>query len=558
MSSVVKKGSHFTPKLKKNPVRRKNQLATPPTTQVGAEPASTERPSFRPSLETTSGPETPTNKADEEDVDPKDTTKRVEDEDYGDNDIFKTGAGLGDHITVHRRNSLVRSHRRLSGITPLKPRLASIVSIGLAQEEEPMKIGIPLSRPVKRRRSSVRKKSSFSIPTPAAVLREDREVRSVAEEHEDELSDENDDLEFVVGVDPETNKLRKFRRRPAEEDDDDDIPLAPENLKRRITSIEQVPKSIEERDLELYTKVKISNDLKMADLCKPNLAIGGLSEHYEKAREAQRIIDERKIRRREARLKARTERILFEEALRLGETDQERTEQKLKLEKKQQAAQDVFKDEPEKKSGIQLNVVGGKLEVNQDSTVQKRDLALTQRGDEAEEENPFADPVTSITYSKRRHTDKWTSDEMVVFYNAISTWGTDFTFIAQLFPYRTRKQIKAKFVLEEKRFPEIVELALKRRLPPDFEKYCQDSKSTIHTMEHYEEELRRLREEHQDHIEQINQEKEKAIQDDLEASRKREIEIRTGSKPMTKAQRQKELRKNEQVVGTLDEVKRER
>lgn len=55
---------------------------------------------------------------------------------------------------------------------------------------------------------------------------------------------------------------------------------------------------------------------------------------------------------------------------------------------------------------------------------------------------------------------------------------------------------------------------------------------------------------------QIAQEKERAIREDAEESRRREIEIRTGSKPMTRAERIKELRKNEMVVGSVDDVKK--
>ena len=174
-----------------------------------------------------------------------------------------------------------------------------------------------------------------------------------------------------------------------------------------------------------------------------------------------------------------------------------------------------------------------------------------------EESNPFENPVTSSTYSRRKHTDRWTPDEAIQFYNALSTWGTDFTFIAQLFPYRTRKQIKLKFNLEEKKYPEIVELALKRKLPVDFEKYCLQSNNKIESLEYYNEQLRQVRVTHEEHMALIKLERERALKEDAEANRRREIEIRTGSKPMTRAEKLKELRKNEMVVGLIDDKKRE-
>ena len=57
---------------------------------------------------------------------------------------------------------------------------------------------------------------------------------------------------------------------------------------------------------------------------------------------------------------------------------------------------------------------------------------------------------------------------------------------------------------------------------------------------------------------EIVEERQKAIKEDAEASRRREIEIRTGSKPMTRAEKVKELRKNEMVLGSIDDVKKQR
>ena len=137
-------------------------------------------------------------------------------------------------------------------------------------------------------------------------------------------------------------------------------------------------------------------------------------------------------------------------------------------------------------------------------------------------------------------------------------FGTDFSLIAQLFPHRTRKQIKSKFVLEERKFPEVIELALKRKLPVDFKRYCETTNNDIKTIEQYNEELKKVRIEHEQSMNAIAIEREKAFKEDAEANRRREIEIRTGftgSKPMTTAERRKELRKNETVVGTIDDIK---
>lgn len=584
MSSVVKK-SLFAPKIKKNALRRKSvTLATPltpPPTQ--ANPASEDTVKFRFGQSS----ESPV-VAEEEVLDPQDSSKGVvseptkvagEDEsdieeDYGENDIFN-------EPTITRRQSLVASQRRLSGITPpvARQRLGSIsagpgVASGAEENAAPMRISIPVAKPTKRRRSLVAQRPSV-LKTPmlrsggaSVVAESDPNVEKVAE-----IALETG-KKFVMGIDPKTNKLRKFRVTsnggeaeyteavseggPEDEEDEDydgpeKIPVAPKNLETRITSIKQLPRMIREEDIPLLERVQLDvSDITMADLCKPTLEIGQISENFNLVKAAQkRIRNERKQRRLE-RLQARLER----RALNDTDTVKLKTEES---ERKKAQNELLNHDQPaSQSSGLRLKLdKSGKLGVDEDSTIVNRHRNTTNLTMSREESNPFENPVTSSTYSRRKHTDRWTPDEAIQFYNALSTWGTDFTFIAQLFPYRTRKQIKLKFNLEEKKYPEIVELALKRKLPVDFEKYCLQSNNKIESLEYYNEQLRQVRVTHEEHMALIKLERERALKEDAEANRRREIEIRTGSKPMTRAEKLKELRKNEMVVGLIDDKKRE-
>lgn len=584
MSSVVKK-SLFAPKIKKNALRRKSvTLATPltpPATQ--AKPASEDTVKFRIGQLSESAVV-----AEEEVLDPQDASKGVVseptkvpgegesdiEEDYGENDIFN-------EPTITRRQSLVASQRRLSGITPpvVRQRLGSISAGPTAsnvteENAPPMRISIPVAKPTKRRRSLVAQRPSV-LKTPmlrsggAAVVAEPGpNVEKVAE-----FALETG-KKYVMGIDPKTNKLRKFRVNgnateaeftesvsegvPEDEEDDDydgpeKIPVAPKNLETRITSIKQLPRMIREEDIPLLERVQLDvSDITMADLCKPTLEIGQISENFNLVKAAQkRIRNERKQRRLE-RLQARLER----RALNDADTVKLKTEES---QRKKAQNELLNHDEPaSQSSGLRLKLdKSGKLGVDEDSTIVNRHRNTTNLTMSREESNPFENPVTSSTYSRRKHTDRWTPDEAIQFYNALSTWGTDFTFIAQLFPYRTRKQIKLKFNLEEKKYPEIVELALKRKLPVDFEKYCLQSNNKIESLEYYNEQLRQVRVTHEEHMALIKQERERALKEDAEANRRREIEIRTGSKPMTRAEKLKELRKNEMVVGLIDDKKRE-
>lgn len=631
MSSVVKKSSHFTPKLKKKAIRRKGSsiskptgIITPPTTQVSqiddidkankehnvndigiasSQKIDNKTPNFNFSLQT--------NKPDisnleEDDVDPMDTTKKVspdQEEDsesdnesqeganeYGDNDIFKKP----EELRTYRRQSSIRAQRRLSGITPniIRNRTGS-TSVSITptssvqpegtdgQGQAPMKIGIPISKPSKRRALGAHHRPGIkkALALNASIILTPKESQELATDEEDNKAAINlSQAKFVIGIDPKTNKLRKYRTDTGEEESSDNegkdsdqehdsdssesrskrlkhklIPIAPKDLDTRITSIKQLPRKVEDSDLELFSQIGVQVDtITMADLCKPSLPIGEISENFQLVKEAQEKIRKQKLRKRVDRMRARTERKALEEIT--GVSDKPEEQERKKAQNELLNVDDV----PTESTSIKLSMQNGSIVVDEDSTIVNRHRNHDTSGKSREESNPFENPITSSTYSKRKHTDRWTPEELKQFYTALSTWGTDFTFIAQLFPYRTRKQIKLKFNLEEKKYPEIVEIALRRKLPADFDKYCDASKNKFETLEFYNEELKQMRLKHEQHMAEIVEERQKAIKEDAEASRRREIEIRTGSKPMTRAEKVKELRKNEMVLGSIDDVKKQR
>lgn len=601
MSSVVKKTSHFTPKVKRRAVRG-SAAPTPPATQtdsaVHPSPAQTQRLSLSdqtppatqhtppqhvqapaqlpsPASKYTIATAAPVRKsADDDDVDPFEKLPQhvpelaidegdSDHDEYGENDIFKQPMPAEPGA---RRRSSVAGHRRLSGIGAIRRGSVSLTPGGSAAPEgedtlrSPFLIGIPLGKPAKKRSLSTARSAKRSrgvsvaqeIPNEKDEQGEDepgtRDGRTVqppaATPHKD----------IVVGIDPYTGKLRKYRAL-ADVVGYRDLPVAPENLVTTITSISQLPRKIAKQDEKFFAMVGVaSEELTMSDLCKPTIQIGSISEKFDMAEEAKKKIAAKRDERRMARRMARNKRILYDEAL---FALQEKSETP-KPAAEEEEPEPEFKDQPT--NSFQLNIVGGKFHLNPESTVVTRGQLGGGGNREVEIENPFENPVTSSSYTKLAHTDAWTTEELVQLYNALSTWGTDFTFIAQLFPYRSRRQVKRKFILEEKRNPELVELALRRKLPPNIEAYCSSvsTSTTFKTVAEFNAEMEELRKDHDRHLEEINTERERAIKEDLEASRKREIEIRTGSKPMTKAEKIRELRKNETVVGSVDDIKRER
>lgn len=633
MSSIVKKSSQFTPKVKKRPVRRGSALS-PPTTQ--GEPLAP--PTQDESIQTPITPQATqipksqaagisallqydikeglkAQKADDvvepnASVDPMDTSKVADSVFEGsDENASESGMEHDDEVETQalmqheqrsqRRQSSVAGHRRLSGIGFRRSGSISMTPAVVPGTEDrksvaPVLIGIPITKPVKKRMSlagrGTKRPRSESIPpqyeeaiegepepSPVPIVASDtkrvrdtksrpvpvpiRQTPGIVEEPQ------GDRPPYVYGIHPETNRLTKFKTR---ESDDSPLPLAPPYLETTISSLRQIPRDLSKEDWKLYSQIEFSEEITMKELCKPTLPFGTFSENYEKTIEARAKLDKNRQNRTNARKAAREQRISYEQALRqISEGTPNESEGN------NPGAIDFNEaEEPPKQTTIKVTIVDNQMVVDQDSTVSKKEQP--DAGNRVVEiENAFENPITSNSYSKLVHTDTWTDDELKEFYRALSTWGTDFTFIAQMFPYRTRRQIKRKFILEEKKNPQLVDMALRRKLPGnfyDFEKSAlsvkewndlqskkknPDTKGAViatrfPTKDRFDQEIEELKREHQRHMEEITQEREKAIKDDLEASRKREIEIRIGAKPLTRSQMKAEFKKNETVVGTID------
>lgn len=642
MSSIVKKSSQFTPKVKRRVLRRGSALATPPTTQVDPSAPTTQDESIQtphtpqgtqasqplgvgalPLLSYDMKPADSSDKAAGEipqnvEVDPMDTTSvpevAIEEKDNDDEDDHYENIDFQIPQKRSHRRSSVAGHRRLSGIQQYR-RSGSISGTPGSQGPEgetnkagPVVIGIPESKPVKRRTSfAARNKKMARKETPTAETATIKETPERAEDEDERASDneadkseaQNDSNEhvdegtskksapngegstdttrhyegdFVYGS-FENGPLMKYKTLERVESE---LPLVPAGLVTTISDPSQIPRRLDAADWKLLSKVEVSETFKMGDLCRPTLPFGSTSDNYEKSIKARDAIERNRKIRTEARNHAREFRIPYDVAFQIISTKKRKENPQEGVASTHILDGDLEEDERHT-SNIKMTVVDGKLQVDQDSMFRGK-LRATAGDRERVTENSFENPITSNSYSNLTHTDTWTLDELQQFYRALSTWGTDFTFIAQMFPYRTRRQIKRKFILEEKRNPQLVDLALKRQLPGSFEEFeksalskeewedleerrqkskkdeeQEDVLSGLPSKARFELEIQELQKEHKRHIEEITTERERAIKEDLEASRKREIEIRTGAKPMTRSQMKAEFKKNETVVGSLDD-----
>jgi transcription factor TFIIIB component B'' len=116
-----------------------------------------------------------------------------------------------------------------------------------------------------------------------------------------------------------------------------------------------------------------------------------------------------------------------------------------------------------KPTGPQVRVVDGKLVLHEESLLMAAPESASNAAD-----GVFASQriTTSASYTNRKKTDAWTTAETQLFFRCLAQYGTDFTFIAQMFPNkRTRAQVKAKFKREERDNQYLVDAALKKKMP---------------------------------------------------------------------------------------------
>ncbi|KAH3685381.1 hypothetical protein WICPIJ_003666 [Wickerhamomyces pijperi] len=352
-------------------------------------------------------------------------------------------------------------------------------------------------------------------------------------------------------LDKTTNKLRTVYYF---EEDKDSIQFVNEDFK--VENYQQIAYSLTRADPQFSENMTLDEEsFTIADLCKPTLPIGKVSSNYQLAQEARKSKMMLRLEKRKIRKQAKQEKRSIES---FEPVDDEPKTKKVKAEDIFEAAEEALPNN----QGIQLKLgADGKLVVDEESRIVDRKSNLVGLERERHDQNPFENIVNSGTYGKRRYTDKWDEHDVFKLYKAISQWGTDFGLIAMMFPHRTRMQVKNRFLLEEKKRPKLVELALMNKLNVefDFDDYCQESNKSFGTLDEFNAKLSNLKTEHEDNMRELQAAKEKAKEEDATRQKQLEMDIKNrnsvGSRSVSRQQRILELRKNETVLGTIDDFK---
>lgn len=414
--------------------------------------------------------------------------------------------------------------------------------------KQPVTISVPSKLPGKRRRSSVRsvRKRRLSSMDSGALAGQGDVKTEGRTQTELELTPAELKANAKFYIDSGKDQLVKVNL-------ETDAPISVESAAGKdsvvIDSIKQL-RGIGLKEQPGLLEKFVINDKKMSlkDLCKPLIPIGRVSHDFDRAVEGDKL--------RAKQQKERSDKRKLSRRLRVPVEQLEGQEEELIKQERERKVKEMLNKDTKDGGAERLNVPqlvtneDGTLTYSHESTYVDRHTEANAGTKEKVVENPYENLVTSGTYSKQRYVDRWTAQETRDFLKALSMWGTDFGLIAQLFPYRDRKQIKAKFNLEERTHPHLIEFALMRKLPVDLTEYCGLSGKKFKTLDEYNQELEQLKFEHDRQLKTMAAAKEQARVEDL-ANAQGKIEVPT--KVNTKSRRAvlKEFRKNEEVVGEI-------
>ncbi|AAS51701.1 ADL219Cp [Eremothecium gossypii ATCC 10895] len=552
MSSIVNKsGTRFTPK-----VRQRRPASAAPT-----QPHSTTTSAGKPSEPQPTRADTSEEGGDgDEPAGPKDPSLVEDDDPLSHTQLTKDlkASQMSTQLPVATMSPQPEAHGRSSRLDSLSHQVSVFKSGFLEQPGAP----IPVSDAQRSRRLSTmsnlqtKKQRPPAIPEADVSLQAIKKRRMSARSSTSRKSGSAQRISVVPRAAASESYVVPPAGAPLKKESADDLFQTTASFYERytISTLKEIPKNIADEDSARYTVNEDS--ITMADLCKPLFPIGEVSDNFHRAKEAAKAKMEARKKRRELRQMAKRQ---FKPLSELSAEEQE----KLKQERKNAAEALLNAEIPDEmpQQTIQLKLQSdGKLGIDEESTVVDRhkNASYGNAHKERLDSNPFENLCNSSTYGRQKYTDPWTTDELIRFYQALSMWGTDFNLIAQLFPYRTRRQIKAKFVNEERKHPVVIELALKSKLPPDFEQYCKTIKKEIGTIEEFNNKLEQLQVEHEQYLKQIEIEKQNAREQDLQHQTSKEKERGSEKRFSSRQEQLKAYRKSEIVLGTIDDVKRKR
>lgn len=123
---------------------------------------------------------------------------------------------------------------------------------------------------------------------------------------------------------------------------------------------------------------------------------------------------------------------------------------------------------PVKKEAVAMPVPQLRLNANGDMVLDETSLVVEN---EQQKQNRILLASTNVVYDddysgnygyykRQQRTREWPEEETVKFYRCLNTVGTDFSLMLNLFPNRSRRDLKLKFKKEERNNPQLIDKAL--------------------------------------------------------------------------------------------------
>lgn len=267
----------------------------------------------------------------------------------------------------------------------------------------------------------------------------------------------------------------------------------------------------------------------MAEMCR-DLPIGTVSSKYE------RYVELMKKKKEDRREKRAIKTLLKSDASRVEELYKYRTElQRQDAERRQQSQSEareiLLRGGDDGTTAVPQLKIGesGELSLDMESTIVDRhrnnqDAANSMTRVDADD---IGRTINSASYSRHERPERWDANETEEFYKAISMWGTDFSLISKLFPGRSRRQVKSKYKLEEKKNPTKLHLATIRKLPVDVEKYTsllQLQKITLQETKDVEAKIETVKNEFEQRVKEEADSIERMKKEDADRAQQKETE----------------------------------
>lgn len=129
---------------------------------------------------------------------------------------------------------------------------------------------------------------------------------------------------------------------------------------------------------------------------------------------------------------------------------------------------EVVEKSPVKKEPSAMPVPQLRIDANGDMVLDESSLVVEN---EQQKQNRILLATTDVVYDdelsgnyghykRQQRTKEWQQDETVKFYRCLNTVGPDFSLMLNLFPNRSRRDLKLKFKKEERNNPQLIDKAL--------------------------------------------------------------------------------------------------